>query len=122
MNRIRNELSRINSNGIIDEFKKKSVELITEYCKTRLNDSKQDIARYIEKQLERKIKNEIKKEVKKITMLSSAFVMFAIGGLFFLYGVFESILYFLELPSLFVNLSFSLFILIIGFVFYLNSY
>jgi len=121
MTKLKNELSKINSNGIVDELKRKSVELITDYCKTKLNDSKHDIAKYIEKQLERKIKNEIRKEVRKITMLSSAFVMFAIGGLFFLYGLFESILYFFELPSLFVNLSFSFFILIIGFIFYLNS-
>lgn len=114
------EISKRKSYGIVDELKNKAIEWIINYSKEKINESKAEISKYIERQIEMKVKNEVKKQVRKYSFLVGAYFLFCLGGLILLYGIFELVFYLLNVPSVFLNLSYSVFILIIGFVLYLN--
>lgn len=114
------DINKNKSSGIVEELKKKAVEWIINYSKQKINESKYEIAKYLESQIEKKVKNEIQKQIRKYSFLLSALILFVLGGLFLLYSVFELIFYLLNIPSVFLNLSYSLFIIIIGLVLYLN--
>lgn len=121
MKKVKNEIAKFNKNTIVDELKSRAIDFLTEYSKKKLNESKNDIAKYIEKQVERKIKYEIKKEIRKFSLMSGAYVLFGLGAIFFTYGVFELFFYFLNLPVVFINIIFALFLIVIGWFLYLIS-
>ena len=109
---------KVNESGIFDEIKHKISEFIMDYAKKSLIRSQKEIFNYVEKQIELKIKKELKKLVRKYSFIISGIILLGIGLLFLFYSLFEIIFYLLEVPEIFLNLTYGLFLIAVGFILY----
>ena len=110
--------SQKSSEDVVDFFKKKVIELGTDYVKNNINISKEDVANYVQKQLEKKFEKKIKREVKRHVVIYLAYLMIVLALVFLSYSLFEVIVYVLELPLFVTNILFGIFLLSLGALLY----
>jgi len=100
--------------GIFEDIKNKLVDIALDYAKKNIESSKKEIATYIESKIKANIENRVKKELKRYSLLIFSLVILLIGILLLGYSLFEIFGAFFDIPTYFVNLAYSLFLLFIG--------
>ncbi|MDA3856124.1 MAG: hypothetical protein PF569_07750 [Candidatus Woesearchaeota archaeon] len=108
-------------NTIVDELKNKLIESAVAYAKDNIDNSKKEIANYIESRLKKNLEEKIRKEVKKYLYLSTSFLLFVVGALFLIYALIQILIHVLVLPNFIGNLIFSALLLLLGFILYIIS-
>ena len=81
--------------------------------------SKEDIAGYVEKHVRRSVERRIRFEVRKQVFRYLVLLFFALGLAFIVYFVLDLAVLLLELPLVFTNLLFGLFLLLVSLVLYI---
>ena len=102
---------------IVQSAKKKLVEFGVEYFKEKVETTKDDIIKYVEKTIERKIKKEIHKIVYTIISL----VIGILGSLFLVYGALDIIVNLLKLPEFLTNIFFGLLLVTVSLIIYIQK-
>jgi len=102
---------------IVDSMKQKALEFGTQYFKEKVETTKDDILKYVEKIIEEKIKKELRKLVFGLISL----ILLSFGLIFIIYSGFETLVYFLGLPDFFVNIFFGILLLLFSFIIYLTK-
>lgn len=114
-------MSKIQSKAIkadiVQSAKKKLIEFGVEYFKEKVETTKDDILKYVEKSIERKIK----KEIHKITFTIISILVGILGSLFLVYGALDMIIYMLKLPEFLTNLFFGLILITISLIVYIQK-
>ena len=101
--------------GLIDALKVKLIEMGTDYIKKKLESTKNDILKHLEKTIEKKVK----REVRKYSYTLAAYLSLVLGGLFVLYGLIATIVYLLNLPLFITSIIFGFIFIIFGVIVYL---
>jgi len=99
--------------SFFDSIKLKLLDMAQDYIKEKVEVSKNEILKGIERRFEKKIKREIRKIVNNSIFL----VLILLGGLFLLLGGFMAVSYILNLPYFVSFLSFGFFLIIIALIF-----
>jgi hypothetical protein len=102
---------------IINSVKLKAFEIGKEYFKDKIETTKEDVLRYIEKTIEQKIK----KEVKKILYSTVALILAITGIIFLIFGAIAALVHITNLPNFFTPLFFGLILMLGSIIIYINK-
>jgi len=102
---------------IVDSMKQKALEFGTQYFKEKVETTKEDILKYVEKIIEEKIK----KELKKIIFGVISLIFLSFGIIFIVYSGLGALVFLLNLPEFFVNIFFGILLLLTSFIVYLQK-
>lgn len=102
---------------IIDSMKLKAIEFGTEYFKEKIENTKEDIIKYIEKTIEQKIKTELRKFIYSTISI----ILLTFGIVFLIYGGINALTELLNLPQYFSNIFFGILLLLISFIIYIQK-
>ncbi len=101
---------------IVNSLKSKAFEFGKEYFKEKIETTKEDVLRYIEKTIEQKIK----KEVRKIVYSTIALILVITGLIFLVFGAIAALVHLTNLPEFFTPLFFGLILMITSFIVYIQ--
>jgi hypothetical protein len=101
---------------ILNSVKSKAFEIGKEYFKDKIETTKDDVLRYIEKTIEQKIK----KEVKKILYSTVALILAITGIIFLIFGAIAALVHITNLPNFFTPLFFGLILMLSSIIIYVQ--
>jgi len=110
-------MRKSSTSNLANSVKKKFIEIGVDYFKERVESTKEDILKYVEKIIEKKIKRELQRLV--YTVISA--IIGILGCLFLVYGAIDLIIYLLEFPEVLTNLIFGVILLIVALIVYLQK-